>query len=74
MLIMIMIIAIMYIFLSYVVFDQKLRITFRKSSGPPEKIYSAPPLKIQKVQVPPFCHLKTFQPPLFAPMPPLSNW
>ena len=43
MLIMIMIIGIMYIFLSYVVFDQKLRITFRKSSGPPEKIYSAPP-------------------------------
>ena len=67
MLIMIMIIAIMYIFLSYVVFDQKLRITFRKSSGPPEKIYSAPPLKIQKVQVPPFCHLKTFQPPPICP-------
>ena len=56
MLIMIMIIAIMYIFLSYVVFDQKLRITFIKSSGPPEKIYSAPPPpKNSKSASPPFC-------------------
>ena len=37
--IMIMIIAIIYIFLSYVIFDQQLKITFRKSSGPPEKIH-----------------------------------
>ena len=33
---MIMIIAI-YIFLSYVVFDQQLKITFTKSSFPPKK-------------------------------------
>ena len=40
--IMIMIIAIIYIFLSYVIFDQQLKITFRKSSDPlsPEKIHS----------------------------------
>ena len=52
---MIMIIAIIYIFLSYMIFDQQLKITFRKSSAPPppEKINS--PLKIQEVQVPPFC-------------------
>ena len=31
---MIMIIAIIYIFLSYVVFDQQFKITFRKSSVP----------------------------------------
>ena len=48
---MIMIIAIIYIFLSYVIFDQQLKITFRKSSGPPKKIHS-PPLKIQKLQIP----------------------
>ena len=58
--IMIMIIAIIYIFLSYVIFDQQLKITLRKSSGPPEKIHfplftHSPLLKIQKVQVPPFC-------------------
>ena len=35
--IMIMIIAIIYIFLSYVIFDQQLKITFRKSSGPLKK-------------------------------------
>ena len=33
--IMIMIIAIVYIFVSYVIFDQQLKITFRKSSAPP---------------------------------------
>ena len=39
---MIMIIAIIYIFLSYVIFDQQLKITFRKSlTHPPiEKIHS----------------------------------
>ena len=41
-------ILIEYDFLSYVISDQQLKITFRKSSGPPEKIHS--PLKIQKVQ------------------------
>ena len=34
---MIMITAITYIFLSYVIFDQQLEITFKKSSGPPWK-------------------------------------
>ena len=66
--IMIMIIAIIYIFLSYVIFDQQLKITFRKSSGPPEKVhpplFTHSPRKIQKVQVPPFLPtLKIFQPP-----------
>ena len=32
---MIMITAITYIFLSYLIFDQQLEITFEKSSGPP---------------------------------------
>ena len=69
---MIMIIAIIYIFLSYVIFDQQLKIIFRKSSEPPSPPKKStppfllnPPLKIQKVQVPPFLPtLKTFQPPL----------
>ena len=55
---MIMIIAIIYIFLSYVIFDQQLKITFRKSLGPPEKIHSPcfthSLLKIQKLEVPSF--------------------
>ena len=60
--IMIMIIAIIYIFLSYVIFDQQLKITFRKSSGPPEKIHS--PLKIQIVQVLPlFANIENFSGP-----------
>ena len=67
MLIMIMIIAIMYIFLSYVVFDQKLRITFRKSSGPPEKIYSAPPPKNSKSASPPFLPFENFSAPPICP-------
>ena len=54
---MIMIIAIIYIFfffLSYVISNQQLKTTFRKSSGPsPEKIHSL--LKIQKLQVLLFC-------------------
>ena len=32
-----MIIALIYIFLSYVIFDEQLKITFRKSSGHPLK-------------------------------------
>ena len=66
--IMVMSIAIIYIFLSYVMFDQQLKITSTKSSGSPEKIhyplFTYSPLKIQKVQVPPFLPtLKNFQPP-----------
>ena len=39
---MIMIIVVIYIFFKYyVIFDEQLKITFRKSSGPPEKIYSS---------------------------------
>ena len=36
--IMIMIIAIIYIFIFYVIFDQQLKITFRKSSAPLKKL------------------------------------
>ena len=50
---MIMIIALTCIFLSYVIFDQQLKITFRNSSGSSEKNLP-PPLKIQKLQVPLF--------------------
>ena len=60
--IMIMIIVLIYFFLSYVIFDQQLKITFRKSPAPPpppEKIHS--PLKIQKVQVSPvFANIENF--------------
>ena len=57
-----MIIAIICIFLSYVIFDQQLKITFRKSIHSPLFTHSPPPLKIQKVQVPPFLPtLKIFQ-------------
>ena len=68
--IMIMIIVIIYVlFLSYMILDQQLRITCRKSSIPPEKIHyplftQSPPPKIQNVQVHPFLPtLKMFQPP-----------
>ena len=51
-----------YDFLSYVTFDQQLKITFRKSSGPPEKVHS--PLKNSKSASPPFLlTLKVFQGP-----------
>ena len=62
-----MIMAIDYDFLSYVIFDQHLKITFRKSSTPPPpKKSTAPflltlPLKIQKVQSPlPFANIENF--------------
>ena len=42
--IMIMIIAISYIFLSYEIFDQQLKITFRKSSPPPHRKNPPPTL------------------------------
>ena len=51
-----------YDFLSYVTFDQQLKITFRKSSGPPEKVHS--PLKNSKSASPSFLlTLKIFQGP-----------
>ena len=56
-----MIIAIIHIFLSYVIFDQQLKLLSENPQPPPEKIHSVlfthspPPVKIQKVQVPPFC-------------------
>ena len=51
------------------IFGQQLKITFRKSSAPPHPHWKNPllpfhsrPLKIQKVQVPPFCqHWKFFR-------------
>ena len=49
-------------FATYIIFDQQLKITFRKplSPPPPEKIQF--PLKVQKVQEPPFLRtLKIFQ-------------
>ena len=62
--IMVMIIAIIYIFFNLMtLFDQQLKIIFRKSSAPypstkKKKIHSPvllpPPLKIQKLQLPPF--------------------
>ena len=69
---MIMIIAIIYI-LSYVIFDQRLKITFRKSSAPSPLKKPTPsfllilPLKIQKLKVPPsFANIGIF----LAPFPP----
>ena len=65
---MIMIIAITYIFLSDVIFDQQLKSTFRQSP-PPEKIHfplfthlPLPPLKIEKLQdpLPHFCQIENF--------------
>ena len=66
----IMIIAIIYIFLSYVIFDQPLKITSRKSSALPWKnplppLYSIPPLKFKKGKSPTFCqNWKFFMLPL----------
>ena len=37
---MIMIVAMIYIFLSYVIFDQQLKITFRKSSASPTLLFA----------------------------------
>ena len=68
--IMIMIIAILYIILSYVIFDQQLKITFRKFSAPPPwknpipLFYSLLPQKFKKCKSPSFCqHWKFFKPP-----------
>ena len=57
-----MIIAIIYIFLSYVIFDQQLKITFRKSSAPPWKNQLPP--KNSRSASPSFLPtLKIFEPP-----------
>ena len=53
---MIMIRAIIHIFSSYMIFDQQLKITFRKSSAPP------PPI-LKKSSLPFLPTLKIFQPP-----------
>ena len=59
-----MIMIIDYDFLSYVIFDQQLKITFRKSSGPAEKIhfplFTHSPAK--KCEAPPLLTLEIFQP------------
>ena len=63
-----MIIGIICNFLSYVIFHQQLKISFRKSSAPLKKstlpFLLTSPLKSQKVQVPPFFyqHRKFFSP------------
>ena len=68
--IMIMIIALTCIFLSYVIFDQQLKITFRNSSGPQWKnplpsFHSLPPWKFKNCKSPSFCqHWKFFRPTL----------
>ena len=62
-----MIIAVICIFLSYVVFDQQLKITLRESSGPSRKsplppFYSLLSIKFKKCKSPPFLPtLKIFQ-------------
>ena len=56
-----MIIAIIYIFLSYMIFDQQLKITFRKSSTPHPLKKSTPPF----LPNPPK-NSKSVSPPLFA--------
>ena len=64
--IMIMIIAIVYIFVSYVIFDQQLKITFRKFSPALKKStphpYSLSPKNLKSAS-PPFL-------PIFQPLPP----
>ena len=58
---------------SYVIFDQLLKITFNPqapSKNPLPPFYSLPLLKIQKVQVTPFCqHWTFFGPPPHPPIP-----
>ena len=72
--IIIMIIVIIHIFLSYVMFDQQLQITFKKSSGPTEKIHlplvTHSSLKINSKNASPslFANIKNFSHP-----PPLAE-
>ena len=51
-----------YDFLSYVIFDQQLKITFRKSSGSPEKIHS-PPKNAKSASPPLFANIENFAGP-----------
>ena len=56
-----MIIAIICIFLSYVIFDQQLKITFRKSIHSPLFTHSPPPPKNSKSSSPPlFANIENF--------------
>ena len=69
------IIAIIYIFLSYMIFDQQLKITFRKFSTPPEKItppflLTPPPKNSKSTGLPFLPTLKIFQSP---PLPPAER-
>ena len=61
---MIMITAIIYTFLSYAIFHQQMKITFRKSSSPLKKsippFYSLSPLKIKKCKSPLFANTDIF--------------
>ena len=64
--IMIMIIAVIYIFLCYVIFDEQLKINFKRSSDTPKKIHSllfthSPP-KTSKIASPPpiFVNIENF--------------
>ena len=57
--------AVIYMFLSYEIFDQQLKITFRKSLALIKKSTFPPflltrPLKTQKVQVPPYAKIEIF--------------
>ena len=63
---MIMIIAVIYIFLCYVIFDEQLKINFKRSSDTPKKIHSllfthSPP-KTSKIASPPpiFVNIENF--------------
>ena len=61
----ILIIVIIYIFSSDVIFDQELKITFRKPSGPLKK--STPPKNLEIASPPPPAFFKNFSsPPLTA--------
>ena len=63
-----MIMIIDYNFLSYVIFDQQLKITFRKSSGPPEKTHSplfthSHPKNSKSESLPLFANIENFSDP-----------
>ena len=74
--IMIMIIAMIYIFLSYLIFDQQWKITFRKSSGPPWKS-PLPPKNSKSASHPLFDNIENVSapslPPRLPPPPPLQK-